>query len=143
MLKTLKNQKGFTLVEVIVVAVIVLILAAVAIPLYNGYIKDSRQNVANNTAGSVASAFAAAIQADLEIPDTKSASSTDEAEGTITIVGKNDDNIIRVPVGYTVKWDEEKVWAYYTKDNEPAESNRTNYTYNVEVETETETNPDD
>lgn len=124
MLKTLKNQKGFTLVEVIVVAVIVLILAAVAIPLYNGYIKDSRQNVANNTAGSVASAFAAAIQADLAIP-----ASTDTAEGTITIVGKNDNNIIRVPVGYTVEWDEEKVWAYYTNDGEP--DNLTEYTYNV------------
>ena len=57
-----KNQKGFTLVEVIVVAVIVAILAAVAIPLYNGYIHDSRVNVCNNTAGSVASACGATKQ---------------------------------------------------------------------------------
>jgi prepilin-type N-terminal cleavage/methylation domain-containing protein len=49
-----KNRKGFTLVEVIVVAVIVAVLAAVAIPLYLGYVKDSRINSAANAAGSVA-----------------------------------------------------------------------------------------
>jgi prepilin-type N-terminal cleavage/methylation domain-containing protein len=58
--KMLKNQKGFTLVEVIVVAVIVAVLAAVAIPLYLGYIESSKVNIANNTAGSAASCLAAA-----------------------------------------------------------------------------------
>ncbi|MDR2727944.1 MAG: prepilin-type N-terminal cleavage/methylation domain-containing protein [Chitinispirillales bacterium] len=62
MTKLLKNNKGFTLVEVIVVAVIVLILAAVAIPLYQGYIKDSKTAVANNLAGTVASALGTGIQ---------------------------------------------------------------------------------
>jgi prepilin-type N-terminal cleavage/methylation domain-containing protein len=52
--KMLKNRTGFTLVEVIVVAVIVAVLAAVAIPLYLGYVKDSRINSAANAAGSVA-----------------------------------------------------------------------------------------
>jgi prepilin-type N-terminal cleavage/methylation domain-containing protein len=51
--KTMK--KGFTLVEVIVVAVIVAILAAVAIPIYQGYVNDSNKDQASNTAGSVAS----------------------------------------------------------------------------------------
>ena len=58
--KMLKNRKGFTLVEVIVVAVIVAVLAAVAIPLYLGYIESSKVNVANNIAGSAASFLAAA-----------------------------------------------------------------------------------
>ena len=49
-----KDQKGFTLIEVIVVAVIVAVLAAVAIPLYNGYVNSSRQNVVDNNAGSAA-----------------------------------------------------------------------------------------
>ena len=62
MTKLLKNNKGFTLVEVIVVAVIVLILAAVAIPLYNGYIRDSRQASLENAGGAIASALGAARQ---------------------------------------------------------------------------------
>jgi type IV pilus assembly protein PilA len=57
-----RKEKGFTLVEVIVVAVIVAVLAAVAIPLYMGYIHDSRLNVCNNIGGSVASAAGATVQ---------------------------------------------------------------------------------
>jgi prepilin-type N-terminal cleavage/methylation domain-containing protein len=62
MMKYLKNNKGFTLVEVIVVAVIVLVLAAVAIPLYNGYVRDSRQAAAENIAGSIAALAGAVTQ---------------------------------------------------------------------------------
>lgn len=49
------NNKGFTLVEVIVVAVIVAVLALVAIQLYTGYVAESRQNTAENLAASAAS----------------------------------------------------------------------------------------
>ena len=56
-----KNEQGFTLVEVIVVAVIVAVLAAVAIPLYNGYIRDSRTNVCQNNAATIASSFTAKL----------------------------------------------------------------------------------
>jgi type IV pilus assembly protein PilA len=50
-----RKQQGFTLVEVIVVAVIVAILAGVSVPLYLGYINNSRTNQATNAAGSAAS----------------------------------------------------------------------------------------
>ncbi|MBU4486411.1 MAG: prepilin-type N-terminal cleavage/methylation domain-containing protein [Candidatus Delongbacteria bacterium] len=49
-----KMRKGFTLIEVLVVAVIVAILAAVAIPAYNAYIKNSKEKVAINFAATVA-----------------------------------------------------------------------------------------
>lgn len=144
MLKTLKNQKGFTLVEVIVVAVIVLILAAAAIPLYNGYISDSRQNIASNTAGSVASAFAAAVQADLDNTGSTDWEATDGSAVTakdattlteIKIKGiSGKENILAIPKGYTVKWDGEKAWGYYT-DNPPTAGEEIYYTYRVGTET--------
>jgi prepilin-type N-terminal cleavage/methylation domain-containing protein len=56
-----QSQRGFTLVEVIVVAIIVAALAAVAIPLYNGYVTSSRNNAAANASGSVASFMGACI----------------------------------------------------------------------------------
>jgi len=61
MTKLLKSKKGFTLVEVIVVAVIVLILAAVAIPLYQGYVRDARQNTAHGIAATVAKTIGTAV----------------------------------------------------------------------------------
>ena len=59
--KSLNTSEGFTLVEVIVVAVIVAVLAAVAIPLYLNYVTTSRNQVAQNTAGGIAT-FCAACQ---------------------------------------------------------------------------------
>ncbi|MBN2772026.1 MAG: prepilin-type N-terminal cleavage/methylation domain-containing protein [Spirochaetes bacterium] len=53
-----KMRKGFTLIEVLVVAVIVAVLAAVAIPAYNAYIRGSKEKVAINFAGTIASSAA-------------------------------------------------------------------------------------
>ena len=41
-MKTMKNKRGFTLVEAIVVMVIVAVLAGVGIPFLMGYLNDSR-----------------------------------------------------------------------------------------------------
>jgi type IV pilus assembly protein PilA len=54
MLKSSRNRQGFTLVEVIVVAVIVAILSAVAVPLYLGYINSAKVSTANANAGACA-----------------------------------------------------------------------------------------
>lgn len=50
------NKKGFTLVEAVVVAVIVLVLAGIAIPIYNGFVNDARQGTVNNLAETAAAA---------------------------------------------------------------------------------------
>ncbi|MBN1129885.1 MAG: prepilin-type N-terminal cleavage/methylation domain-containing protein [Chitinispirillaceae bacterium] len=54
--KQSERHAGFSLVEAIVVAVILGIMAAVAIPLYNGYLKDSRQRAVDELAQSAAAA---------------------------------------------------------------------------------------
>ena len=97
-----RKEKGFTLVEVIVVAVIVAVLAAVAIPLYMGYIRDSRINVANNVAGSVASACGATRQQDTTIA-IFNGTLTGGNGVSLTFPGLNSvNNLIAIPEGYSV-----------------------------------------
>lgn len=51
-----RNQKGFTLMELMVVIVIVAILAAVAVPLYINYVKDAQMTEAKGAIGAVIAA---------------------------------------------------------------------------------------
>ena len=57
-----KNQKGFTLMELMVVIVIVAILAAVAVPLYINYVKDAQLTEAKGAIGAIISAEQAYYQ---------------------------------------------------------------------------------
>lgn len=52
----LRNPKGFTLMELMVVIVIVAILAAVAVPLYINYVKDAQRTEAKGAIGAVVTA---------------------------------------------------------------------------------------
>ena len=54
--KTLKNQKGFTLIEIIAVLVILGILAAVAVPKFVDLQNDSREKSAQSVFASLQSA---------------------------------------------------------------------------------------
>lgn len=76
-------RKGFTLIEVLVVAVIVAILAAVAIPAYNAYIRSSKEKVALNFAATVAQS-----------------AGTYYSQSQILPTSLTDVNINVVPVGY-------------------------------------------
>lgn len=113
MLKKIRNkkdEKGFTLVEVIVVAVIVAILAAVAVPLYQGYVDSSRENVVQNTAGSLAS-FCAASRNSGTIPDDiAGAVAGDEITGAQNTTWK-------VPNGVTVDIASPDITVTHVDDN--------------------------
>ena len=71
-----KHQKGFTLMELMVVIVIVAILAAVAVPLYINYVKDAQLTEAKGAIGAIISAEQAYYQ--------KSAQDGDPTYGSYT-----------------------------------------------------------
>lgn len=48
-----RNEKGFTLMELMVVIVIVAILAAVAVPLYINYVRDAQRTEAKGAIGAI------------------------------------------------------------------------------------------
>ena len=61
-LSTLLNERGFTLMELMVVIVIVAILAAVAVPLYINYVKDAQRTEAKGAIGAIITAEQAYYQ---------------------------------------------------------------------------------
>lgn len=75
MSRWLKNRKsGFTMVELMVVVIIVAILSAVAVPLYTGYIKNSRKSEATARLGAILTAAKSYNQENSGWPASSSAS---------------------------------------------------------------------
>ncbi len=56
------NQKGFTMIELMVVVIVVGVLAAIAIPLYGKYIKNARLTEATGRIGEIITASKAWAQ---------------------------------------------------------------------------------
>lgn len=64
MLKALKNQKGLTLIELLVVVVILAIIAAIAIPAVGGLIDNSRKDAHASNATQMINSAKLAVTAD-------------------------------------------------------------------------------
>jgi len=62
MLRKVKNQKGFTLIEILVVVIIVAILAAFAVPRYLRYVEKSRSTEAQTGIRALRTAFDVHVQ---------------------------------------------------------------------------------
>jgi prepilin-type N-terminal cleavage/methylation domain-containing protein len=54
--RIVRNKKGFTLVELMIVVIIIGILTAVGVPLYMGYVKDAKVASAKAVIGTVVNA---------------------------------------------------------------------------------------
>lgn len=57
MFETLKSQKGFTLIEILVVVIIVAILAAIAVPVYMQYVEKAKSTEAQTALSALRSAY--------------------------------------------------------------------------------------
>lgn len=76
-----RKQKGFTLMELMVVIVIVAILAAVAVPLYINYVRDAQRTEARGAIGAVITAQQTYYQQNGEYTDDTFVQNPDDNPG--------------------------------------------------------------
>jgi type IV pilus assembly protein PilE len=63
MIKLLKSKKGFSLIELLAVVIIIAVLAAIAVPIYMSYVQKARSTEAQSAIAALRSAYRTHYQA--------------------------------------------------------------------------------
>ena len=69
MFKKVKNQKGFSLIELLAVVIIIAVLAAIAVPIYMSYVKKAKSTEAQTAIAAIRSAYRVHYQSNGTIQD--------------------------------------------------------------------------
>jgi prepilin-type N-terminal cleavage/methylation domain-containing protein len=99
-------RRGFTIVEVVIVAVIILILSAAAIPMYGGFIKSARQDAADGLAEAAGAAANSYWRKTGAIPEITAPNTPplnlyyDDAKHKVSISG---DSLIAEDIKYKIR----------------------------------------
>lgn len=96
------KHQGFTLVEVIVVATIVAILALSMVQIYTGYVEDSRQQVVQNSAASAATYLNAAENLGVDIANDLVSPLDENSEWSTPSAGGGEPSVFRSPAGVVI-----------------------------------------